>query len=126
MREFERKKKVKKILYSRTSIFILLVITVFLAHATFGVYQKAALTRENVLQIEKEKYDLDSRHQTLEKAVAYLQTDEGIETEIRRKFRAIKPGEQVAVIINTEVKKESMPAPNHSFWMKIKDFFDIL
>lgn len=95
-------------------------------HATYGVYKKERLTRINLEQVENEKSNLDNRYYALEKSVAYLQTDEGVESEIRNKFRAVKPGEQVAIIVNTEVKKEPLLKKNQSFWMKIKDFFGIL
>lgn len=126
MREFERKKKVKKIMYSRTIIFGLFILLLFFMHATYGVYKKERLTRINLEQVENEKSNLDNRYYALEKSVAYLQTDEGVESEIRNKFRAVKPGEQVAIIVNTEVKKEPLLKKNQSFWMKIKDFFGIL
>lgn len=126
MREFERKKKVKKIMYSRTIIFSLFVLLLFFIHATYGVYKKERITRNSLRQVENEKLNLDNRYHTLEKSVAYLQTDEGVEAEIRNKFRAVKPGEQVAIIVNTEVKKEVAVPKDRSFWMKIKDFFGIL
>ncbi len=126
MKEFERKKKVKKIMYSRTVIFLLFLLFIFLLHATYGVYKKEKLTRINLAQIELERSSLDIRYQKLEKSVAYLQTDEGVESEIRNKFRAVKPGEQVAVIINNEIKKEKIIQKDQSLWMKIKDFFGII
>lgn len=126
MREFERKKKVKKIMYSRTIIFGLFILLLFFIHATYGVYKKERITRINLEQVENEKANLDHRYQTLEKSVAYLQTDEGVESEIRNKFRAVKPGEQVAIIVNTDIKKETVVKKDMSFWMKIKDFFGIL
>lgn len=113
-------------MYSRTIIFSLFVLLLFFIHATYGVYKKERITRNSLRQVENEKLNLDNRYHTLEKSVAYLQTDEGVEAEIRNKFRAVKPGEQVAIIVNTEVKKEVAVPKDRSFWMKIKDFFGIL
>lgn len=113
-------------MYSRTVIFLLFLLFIFLLHATYGVYKKEKLTRISLAQIELERSSLDIRYQKLEKSVAYLQTDEGVESEIRNKFRAVKPGEQVAIIVNNEIKKEKIIQKDPSLWMKIKDFFGII
>ncbi len=126
MREFEQKKKIRKILYSRTVIFLLFVVFVFLLHATYKVYQKQRLSQHNLDQVAQEYNKLEQREQRIKSSVDYLQTDKGVEAEIRSKFRAVKPGEQVAIIINDEVKKEIPTAPKQSLWVKIIDFFDIL
>lgn len=126
MREFEQKKKLRKILYSRTVIFILCIVVVFLSQATWKVYKKEKITRDNLNQIADEYKKLEARESSIKSSVDFLQTDKGVESEIRSKFRAVKPGEQVAIIINDEVKKEIPPMPPETFWMKIKKFFDIL
>lgn len=126
MREFEQKKKIRRILYSRTVIFILFLIFVFMAQATFRVYKKAKISKNNLNQVADEYDRLGAREQKIRDSVDYLQTDKGVEAEIRSKFRATKEGEQVAIIINDEVKKEVPPAPRRSLWKKLVDFFDIL
>lgn len=126
MREFEQKKKLRKVLYSRTTIFILFLIVLFLAQATWKVYKKEKITRDNLNQVADEYKKLETRERAIKSSVDFLQTDKGVESEIRSKFRAVKPGEQVAIIINDEVKKEVPPPPPETFWMKVKKFFDIL
>lgn len=126
MREFEQKKKLRKVLYSRTTIFILFLIVLFLAQATWKVYKKEKITRDNLNQVADEYKKLETREHAIKSSVDFLQTDKGVESEIRSKFRAVKPGEQVAIIINDEVKKEVPPPPPETFWMKVKKFFDIL
>lgn len=126
MREFEQKKKLRKVLYSRTTIFILFLIVLFLAQATWKVYKKEKITRDNLNQVADEYKKLETRERAIKSSVDFLQTDKGVESEIRSKFRAVKPGEQVAIIINDEVKKEVSPPPPETFWMKVKKFFDIL
>ncbi len=36
--------------------------------------------------------------------IEYLKTEKGIETELRDKFRVVKKGEQMAVIVNSKDK----------------------
>jgi len=126
MREFEQKKKIRRILYSRTVIFILFLGLVFMIQATWRIYKKAQVSKNNLDQVAEEYKRLGAREQKIRDSVDYLQTDKGVEAEIRSKFRATKEGEQVAIIINDEVKKESVPVPRRSFWVKIVSFFDIL
>ncbi len=126
MREFEQKRKLRKVLYSRTMIFFLFIIVIFLAQATWKVYKKERLTRKNLNQVADEYKKLEHRESTIKSSVDYLQTDKGVESEIRSKFRAIKPGEQVAIIINDEVKKTNTVQKEKTIWQKVLDFFDIL
>lgn len=126
MREFEQKRKVRKILYSRTMIFVLFVVFIFLAHATWNVYQKERLSKRNLEQVAEESRRLQAREDSIRTSVNYLQTDKGVESEIRSKFRAVKAGEQVAIIINDEIKKDIQRVQKETFWMKIVNFFDIL
>ncbi len=126
MREFEQKKKIRKILYSRTMIFFLFLVFVFLLQATWRVYHKQAISRQSLNQVIQESKRLDDRERAIQASVDYLQTDKGVEAEIRSKFRATKPGEQVAIIINDEVKRDISVPTQKTLWQKILDFFDIL
>lgn len=126
MREFERKKKIKKALYSRPVIFLLFIVLAFLIHATWNIYKKQQISKIDLQEVKKESDGLALREAHLKDAVAYLNTDEGIEAEIRSKFRAVRPGEQVAVIIHNDVEKVLLPPEKKSFWMKIKSFFGII
>ena len=45
---------------------------------------------------------MSQRKEKLVSNIEYLKTDDGVESEIRNKFRLVKQGESVAVIINDE------------------------
>lgn len=62
--------------------------------------QKAVVSKEHLAQAEASLENIKDRRDILEKNVQYLSTDEGIEAEIRSKFRAVSPGEKVVVIID--------------------------
>jgi hypothetical protein len=78
------------------------------------------LTRE---QLEFTK--LKSREIELDKSVKYLKTDKGIEAEIRSKFRVVKEGESVAVIVdnNASSTTKTVDIKPPSFWSR---FIDLL
>lgn len=125
MKEFERKKKVKSILYSRTSIFILCVILVLLARATWNVAKKEHVARRNLQKVEDETARLDEREAQLRQRIGYLETDEGIEAEIRQKFRAVKADEHVAIIVREERRQDIHLEPETTLFDRILEFFGI-
>lgn len=109
------------------SIFFLFLIFIILLQATYSVYKKERATRQNLLRSISESEKLKNRKEELGKLVKYLETDEGIESEIRSKFRGIKDGEQVAIIVDSNpVKKEQAEVVEESLWVKIKSFFGII
>jgi hypothetical protein len=59
--------------------------------------------------------------------VAYLETDIGIEDEIRSKYRVARPGESVALIVDdTDEKSEATTtATSTGFWNKVLQFVGI-
>ncbi len=100
MLEFQKKKKIRKILYSPVVLLLLAIILVLILRGFVGVYKKAKISAQS---LERERIELDklsSREKNLAASIDYLKTDQGIENEIRTKFRAVKDGEQVAVIID--------------------------
>lgn len=123
MREFESKKKFRKFLYSRTMIFILLVIFVFLVRATWKVYKQEQVSRANFNKVLNETNRLAARENTLKQDISYLETDDGVDAEIRQKFRAVKPGEQVAVIVREERRKDIHLDVETTFFDRVLAFF---
>jgi cell division protein FtsB len=100
MYDFQQKKKIKKTLYSPIVLLLLAIIFVMLLRGVWGVYKKSQISYENLERERNELNKLAEREKTLNSSIEYLKTEQGIEDEIRTKFRAVKDGEQVAVIIN--------------------------
>ncbi len=123
MADFQQKRKIKKAVYSKISLVILLVIIIPLAHATYGIYQKEQLSSVNFNSAKKEYDDLKAREDMLNSEIGRLQTDEGIEEDIRNKFSVAKPGEQVIVIFDKEGTSSVENHQKESFWQKLVSFF---
>lgn len=105
MIDFQKKKKIRKIIYSPLFIFILLFIFVFMLRGVIKIYNKNTLTVNNLNQEKIEIDKLKEREERLNTSIEYLKTDQGVENEIRVKFRAVREGEEVSVIID-DIKKE--------------------
>ena len=116
----------RKILYSPVTLFFLALIFLFLLKSLWGAYAKASLSASN---LEKEKAELErikSREKTLAHSIEFLRTEQGIESEIRTKFRAVKEGESVAVILDSDSTHLSIASTTTivvGFWGRIFGWF---
>lgn len=124
-----KEKRYKKILYSPISVIFLLLILLLLGKAILGAYQKERLSYENLSKDKSELQALLDRKKNLAQSVEYLKTEEGVEAEIRSKFRVAKEGESVAVIVDndaTSVPKQNLDNNNQEksqgFWEKLLNF----
>jgi cell division protein FtsB len=92
----------KKIISSPLTLFILLITFIVLTKAALSIHEKALLS-ETKLEIAKtELADLKAHQQNLANKISYLSTDQGVEAELRTKYRAVKDGESVAVILDDQ------------------------
>lgn len=129
MIEFQQKKKIRKILYSPIVLIILFIILAILLRSLWGVYEKERISSENLSKEKNELEKLSIREKNLARALEYLKTDQGIENEIRSKFRVVKEGEKVAVIVgedatNTKRQLSTVSTTTPSLWYRILNWFD--
>lgn len=126
MHEFQEKKKLRKILYSKATLIALFVIIIFIARAVLGVYYKQKISEENLLIANNKITELESREKMLNSEIEWLKTDKGVEEEIRKKFMVGKAGEQVIVIVDEDRSNKNGEVDNgerKSIWDKFIDFF---
>jgi cell division protein FtsB len=119
MREYKQKKKIKKRIFSKVSVVILLILFVLLVRATWSVYIKSAESAANLARVNKSLTEAEKRQVALKKETERLKTEQGIEKEIRHKFQVSKEGEKVIVIVNDN--KASIPTSTKpTFLNKLK------
>lgn len=130
MLEFQNKKKFKRILYSPLTLIALMVVLIVLGKATWNVYQKERLSFDHLERQKSELEKLALREKNLAQAIDYLKTDEGVEAEIRSKFRFAREGESIAVIIDPNASTAEIIAPvtqattSPGFWKRVFGWFD--
>lgn len=108
MKEFQEKRKFRKIIFSRFSLIVLLIILVILSISVAKVYtksRKAALKNQEITQKIEE---LESKKRELEERITKLETGSGLEEEVREKFGVKKPGEEVLTIIDKTPESDKM------------------
>ena len=111
--------------FKKILIFIaLLILLTVLVNSVYGVYKKKKNADRALAQMQFDIKTLEERQEFLNDSVARLETKEGLEFEIKKKFNVALADEKVALIINEESTTTSKTA-TVSFWQKIKDFFNI-
>ncbi len=83
---------------SPLAMAIICVILFVLIKATWSIHQKAVVSDAKLARARVELVKLQARQKDLDSQVSELSTDQGIETELRTKYRAVRDGESVAVI----------------------------
>ena len=126
MLEFQEKKKIRRLLYSRYTSVFLAVILVFLANATYNMYQKARDTSKNKNDALFGKNALETKQTELELYLEQLKTDRGIEEEIRKKYRVVKDGESVIIVVDDKKEVAGTTTEQSGFeplFRRIKNLF---
>lgn len=104
MSEFIKKKKYYKILYSRITLLLLMILIVVFLKATWNVYKKDKITRDNLNNAQEELNGIKGRETFLIEEIEKTKTEKGIEQEIRSKFNVVKEGEKVIMIVDEKEK----------------------
>ena len=122
---FQERKKLRKILYSKVSLAVLLVILFAVGQGLWRIQEKVTIARAERDLAARSFADLQSRTEELQASLARLKSDSGIEEEVRQKFTVARPGEEVVVVVDESAKKgkngEAME--KRSIWEHIQSFF---
>ena len=113
---------------SPITLVVAAIVLVVLAKATWSIHQKVLVSATKLTQAQAELNKLQSRQQTLSAEVSRLSTDQGIEAELRTKYRAVKEGESVAVILddsNAAAIATASTTEEVGWWHSLWSFFGI-
>lgn len=121
MKEFQEKRKLRKIIFSRYSLIVLLIILIILSISTAKVYLKSQRAVQKNQETIQKIQELEEKKRELEEKIAKLQTQSGMEEELMEKFSVKKQGEEVLNIIDKspENDKIDLGTENHNIFSKI-------
>lgn len=125
MLDFQQKWKVKTFIYSRGMRVFLAVLALYSIYATYQVYDKKQESAQAVVEAEQRLIALSSKNTVLLEDIDRLQTDEGLEAEIRNKYSVAKGSERVVVLVEEEPVPASTTTEKKSRWAKFKSFFGL-
>lgn len=116
------RKKIKQNSIKIVISTVLVIIIFFLSRAIWNIYQKNSLARENKNAYETKLLKLEERYNSLSADLLRLQTEQGLEEEIRSKFQVAKPGEHTIVFFDKKIDNDDKK-PTKGFWKSLIDFF---
>jgi|GEM_PF-1422806 len=106
MREFEKKRKVKKLIYGKITLILLLVIFIFVFHGTFKIFQKQQLVKENLKSTEHDLSYSNERKINLENKLDRIDSPVGKEELLRENYSLSKEGEKAFYVLDSEEEVE--------------------
>lgn len=113
-------------MYSPLSLIILFLILIFVGKGFFGVYQKYSFSKDALAKSESELAVLKEKKDNIDQKIKNLETETGIEQEIRAKFDVAKEGERLVVIVDDK-KEETIVEEEKgifgNFFTTIKGWF---
>jgi cell division protein FtsB len=98
MLEFQKKKKIKNMIYSKLALFFILFMLFLFVKATASFYQKTQESKNRKIRAENEYIELQKRKDDLEYKIKRLNSPVGVEAELRERFDLVKEGEQTILI----------------------------
>lgn len=93
--------------HSRFWIGFLLIICILLGLSTFRMYKKYVHAQQIKNDYHKELLQVQNHATELKNNIDALSTDRGKETEIRDRYRVVKEGEQMILIVDNDDEKKS-------------------
>jgi cell division protein FtsB len=120
MLEFQEKRKLKRFLYSKIALVVLIIFIILFLNEVIQVYKKQDTTVDNLSKTAASLESLKNREKILSTEIARLKTVSGKEEEIREKYGLVKPGEEVIVVVDRNSDSDSTePLVEKNFWQKI-------
>lgn len=101
----------RKVIASPFAMVLFLVALFFVSEATAKMYSKNRESQVRYTEAESRLARAVNNQNVISEQIKNLSSDEGIETEMRKKYHAVEPGEQVAVVINTSPQATSTTRP---------------
>jgi cell division protein FtsB len=117
VKELQQRQKIKQMLYSYPSLFLIAVLTFFLAKGASSIMAIERESARRAAALEAQSSTLALHEEELKGEVARLRTEEGIIGEIKDKFRVTREGEYVAIIVD-EKKSATSSDNSGQIWYK--------
>lgn len=107
MFDFHEKRKIRNFFYNKTSISVLFLLTIVLAHSVYNLYDVSREVKQKLNIRNTELFELESRAQVLQAKVNQITDGRGIEEELRNRFDVARADEQVVILIKDKKKEGS-------------------
>jgi len=106
MRNFQKKRGILGILQSVPFLILLAVLVCIFAYSMISFTSRMQETAKNKKIAEDKVAELQNSKEKLSLDIAKLNTDQGLEENIRERFGLVKEGEEVIVIVEDKNQPE--------------------
>lgn len=93
---------IKNFFHSPLILMLIFGVFVFVAQGSWKMFVRARSSADRLARAERELSSLEERKKELSFNIARLSTEQGMEAELRTKYRAVGDGESVAIILGGE------------------------
>ncbi len=107
--------------YSPIISVVLIIFVILGIISVVGAYTKqheATMLRK---QYEQELAEVKKHQEDLAEKITNLSTERGLESEIRDRYRVVKPGEQLLIVVE-HPEQEPIKTSEESLFLKIRQF----
>ncbi len=119
MNEFKKRQRIKKIIYSRAIVILLVIVALFVARGVWDIFWKYKGSVSDEQELKAELASLTSQETYLASSTAELQSPSGLTYELQEKFGAVLPGEKEIVLVNTATSGAAQSAAPGGFFFRI-------
>lgn len=107
----------ERIFSSPIAFFVFLILLVFIGKSAWSMHLSAEISRHKLNESNRALDRLREERAQVESRIKTLSTPEGVESELRAKYRAVRSGESVAVIIDdTQTTNEQSTSTESIGW----------
>lgn len=113
--------------HTRFWIVVLLIICTILIISVVKISKKYIHAKSVRNDYQTELNQVRAHEVELKKSIDALSTDRGKEAEIRDRYRVVKHGEQMILIVDNDKKESNDPIPvnePNGFWGKLKNLIN--
>ena len=108
--------------YSPVVAVLLLLCVGWGTYSAAKAYGKSREARDLRDQYARDSDQLVIKQNDLAKKIDMLSTDRGMEAEVRNRYRVVKPGEQLVVVVDNQDASSAQTVQAKSFFEKLREF----
>lgn len=98
--DYGNKRRVRRIARTPVALVLALILFIFAARSVWNMYEKSKIVDKRLEQAKTELAKLEERRDDLSQKLDYLSSERGQEAAMRTKYRGVREGEKVAVIVD--------------------------
>lgn len=128
MKVLQERKRFRSIIGSPIIFVALLITVLFLLKSNYNIYKKNQIAKINRVESDRRLALLRQKSDHLTDQLKKLETERGVEEELRNKFQITKSGEEVLVVVDEDMAdddKDVQPEEEQTYWQRFKNFLKI-